>query len=148
MAEPETIRQGTIEVDSDQPDDEGYQESSTGSLLSSIASEIREGKVENGRVYAAYGEHGARPASNCYKCMLMSLAEYGLPIDDDELDRLDLNHSKYYMLMQNNHHLAPLQDDIQNILDIGTGTGIWAIDMADKFPSASVCPPSLIFNYL
>jgi methylase of polypeptide subunit release factors len=26
----------------------------------------------------------------------------------------------------------------QNVLDLGTGTGIWAIDFADQFPSAMV----------
>jgi methylase of polypeptide subunit release factors len=33
--------------------------------------------------------------------------------------------------------LAPLRT-IHRVLDIGTGTGIWAIDFADAFPSAHV----------
>ncbi|KAF2669466.1 S-adenosyl-L-methionine-dependent methyltransferase [Microthyrium microscopicum] len=116
-----THHAGPLEADNDNPDDEGYQESSTSSLLSSIASEIRQGHIENGRMYANYGKH-----------------EYLLPIDDEELDRLDLNHTKYYLLMQNKHFLAPLPEDPQNALDIGCGTGIWAIDFADKYPSCSV----------
>jgi len=31
-----------------------------------------------------------------------------------------------------------LKDDIQTVLDVGTGSGIWAMDFADLFPSASV----------
>jgi methylase of polypeptide subunit release factors len=32
-------------------------------------------------------------------------------------------------------HSAPIKDP-QRILDIGTGTGIWAMEMGDKFPNA------------
>jgi SAM-dependent methyltransferase len=34
--------------------------------------------------------------------------------------------------------LPPPAHDPKNILDVGTGTGIWAIDMADQYPSAVV----------
>ncbi|KAL1304797.1 hypothetical protein AAFC00_003726 [Neodothiora populina] len=34
-------------------------------------------------------------------------------------------------------HLAPLENP-QQILDVGTGTGIWAIDMADQYTEAEV----------
>jgi len=33
---------------------------------------------------------------------------------------------------------APIDDGIQRILDIGTGTGIWAIDVAETYPSSQV----------
>jgi len=35
-------------------------------------------------------------------------------------------------------HLAPIDSNPQRILDLGTGTGIWAIDMGDLYPSAQV----------
>jgi ubiquinone/menaquinone biosynthesis C-methylase UbiE len=35
-------------------------------------------------------------------------------------------------------HFAPLEKDIERILDVGTGTGIWAIDFADEFPNTAV----------
>jgi SAM-dependent methyltransferase len=35
-------------------------------------------------------------------------------------------------------HIAPLPDNIHEVLDVGTGTGVWAIDFADTHPSAEV----------
>jgi SAM-dependent methyltransferase len=40
--------------------------------------------------------------------------------------------------MGNRLHLAPIKSDPHKILDLGTGSGIWAIDMAEKYPSAVV----------
>jgi tRNA1(Val) A37 N6-methylase TrmN6 len=60
--------------------------------------------------------------------------------------------------MENNLFLAPIVDDPQNILDLGTGSGIWAMDVADMYPSAVVIgvdtapvqpnliPPNLTFE--
>ena len=45
-----------IEAD-DSVDDEGYAEATSASYVSSIASEIRRGIEENGRIYASYGKH-------------------------------------------------------------------------------------------
>lgn len=53
---------------------------------------------------------------------------------------------------------APVKDELQHILDIGTGTGSWAQDVADKYPSAVVhgvdlypppetwVPPNCVFS--
>ncbi|KAI1405186.1 S-adenosyl-L-methionine-dependent methyltransferase [Hypoxylon fuscum] len=42
------------------------------------------------------------------------------------------------MLLGDKLFLAPIADDVQKVLDIGTGSGIWAIDFADQYPNAEV----------
>lgn len=42
------------------------------------------------------------------------------------------------LLLDNKLCLAPIGDHPKRVLDVGTGTGIWAIDFADQFPSAEV----------
>ncbi|VTT66216.1 unnamed protein product [Fusarium fujikuroi] len=58
-------------------------------------------------------------------------------MDEAELDRIDMCHAKYCALIGKNRYLAPLEKP-QRILDLGCGTGIWSIEMAEEFPSAEV----------
>ena len=102
-------------------DDEAYAESTTTSYVTSIASEISRGVLENERIYPHYGQH-----------------KYGMPVDEDEMARMELQHRKYEMVIGDRHFLAPIGDCPQEILDLGTGTGIWCLDVADMFPSARV----------
>ncbi|KAJ4176425.1 hypothetical protein NW759_017535 [Fusarium solani] len=60
------------------------------------------------------------------------------PNDDEEQDRMDLAHHIYRLLIGGKLHLAPISDNPQRVLDLGTGTGIWAMDFADEYPSADV----------
>lgn len=55
---PESFSTDSDRIEADElMDDEGYAESTTTSYVSSIASSIRRGIEENGRIYAAYGQH-------------------------------------------------------------------------------------------
>ncbi|KAK0375995.1 UMTA protein [Colletotrichum limetticola] len=49
------------------------------------------------------------------------------------------SHSHYWetLLLDDKLFLAPIGDSLQ-VLDVGTGTGIWAIDFADMYPSTEV----------
>jgi ubiquinone/menaquinone biosynthesis C-methylase UbiE len=51
--------------------------------------------------------------------------------------RMDLHHELLLRLLNGELHTAPLKNP-QRILDVGTGTGIWAIDVADRYPEAEV----------
>ncbi|KAF4459461.1 s-adenosyl-l-methionine-dependent methyltransferase [Fusarium albosuccineum] len=64
--------------------------------------------------------------------------EYWAPTDDQYQAGQDLAHHYNLVLLDDKLYLAPIDKDPQAILDVGTGTGIWAIDMADEFPSAEV----------
>jgi len=46
-------------------------------------------------------------------------------------NRLDIAHHIYLLLLGGKLVKAPIPEGIQRILDVGTGTGIWAIDAAE-----------------
>lgn len=60
-----------------------------------------------------------------------------MPTDEIEQDRLDLHHELLRQLLDGKLHFAPVEEP-ENILDVGTGTGIWAIEAADQYPKAEV----------
>ena len=70
-------------------------------------------------------------AAITYSCRIWEiLVLTSQPNDEQEQDRLDLSHHIYKMLFQGALHRAPVKDP-RRVLDIGTGTGIWAIDFAE-----------------
>ena len=112
----------------DAPDfdnDSAYKSDTASHRTASITSSIFNFRYENGRRYHAYRE-----------------GQYVLPNDDAEQERLDLQHHIWRLLLRGSLYTAPLpppsEEHNLRILDLGCGTGIWAIDMADEFPNASV----------
>jgi hypothetical protein len=58
-----------------------------------------------------------------------SRTSYQLPQPNqiNERERLDLQHELFLMTLNGNLYRAPLKESISNALDIGTGSGIWAV---------------------
>jgi hypothetical protein len=76
-------------------------------------------------VFEFVHEHG-----HSYHCKPEAL----LPNDEVEQDRLDLQHHIFRMLLDGGLTRTVLPDDRPlEIISIGCGTGIWAIDMGDFF---------------
>lgn len=126
--DPEALVQagsGAIVVDQEQLDlesDQGYESDRASFASTSLSSSVRDYLFENGRRYHRFRE-----------------GRYNFPNDEAEQDREDMKHQCVKMLCQNQLFFAPIEEGpLQNILDIGTGTGIWAIEMGDQFPSANV----------
>jgi hypothetical protein len=100
-----------IEVgESDQSSDAGYETDATSGASMSISSSVRDYAFENGRRYHKFRE-----------------GRYQFPNDESEQAREDMKHAMVLNLCGGRLHYAPLQNP-QEILDIGTGTGIWCID--------------------
>ncbi|KAL5598889.1 hypothetical protein BROUX41_003790 [Berkeleyomyces rouxiae] len=88
----------------------------------SISSSIFHYQYENGRRYHAFRE-----------------GQYMLPNDDREQERLNLQHHIWRLMQHGGLHTVPIEDKPDmRILDLGCGTGIWAIEIADEFPQAEV----------
>ncbi|KAK1469283.1 methyltransferase [Colletotrichum melonis] len=91
-------------------------------FTASLSSSVVDYPVEYGRRYHAY-----RPGT------------YKFPNDEKEMDRLDLAHAMIVKATGSKLFHAPLDwEKIQSILDIGTGTGLWAVEMGDIFERAEV----------
>ncbi|KAK1537033.1 methyltransferase domain-containing protein [Colletotrichum costaricense] len=71
------------------------------------------------------------PRSMAAATMLFALAT--------ESDRLDFNHMLMVKTIGDKLYLAPLEKEkINRVLDIGTGTGVWALQVAEELPHAEI----------
>ncbi|KAK1711172.1 S-adenosyl-L-methionine-dependent methyltransferase [Colletotrichum lupini] len=119
-----------LAVDQEEPEDsvQGDSQSEIGSSVASSSTSLRESileyRQENGRTYHRYKD-----------------GTYIIPNDDRELERLDLTHSMWLLVTDNNLGVAPPCQPgakVGRVLDVGTGSGIWALDFGDEHPESEV----------
>ncbi|TQN70634.1 Secondary metabolism regulator LAE1, partial [Colletotrichum shisoi] len=126
-------------LDDDGLEGSDYAESLASSGFTSLASRVMRHSHEGGRRYQSFLE-----------------TIYPLPNDEPEQFREEMKHQMVKRLLDDNDYLSPIGNNPQKILDVGTGTGLWAVDgeccrtlhlkprppdsyqVADKFPSAHV----------
>ncbi|KAJ5540463.1 hypothetical protein N7494_005539 [Penicillium frequentans] len=92
------------------------------SETTSIGSSLYRGLMENGRRYQS-----------------LKSDEYCFPADERQFETYDAAHLAALIVDSDEENLlfqSPLAP--KNVLDIGTGKGSWAIDVADMFPNAAV----------
>lgn len=53
---------------------------------------------------------------------------YPIPNDDAEQSREDMLHTMMLEATDGKLYYAPIGDRVQKIIDLGTGTGLWAMD--------------------
>ncbi|KAH7237855.1 hypothetical protein NCS52_01566400 [Fusarium sp. LHS14.1] len=112
-----------IHVDVDDEEDSTVGDDNASSTAS-VTSSILNYRLENGRTYHAYKE-----------------GKYYMPNDEKENNRLDLQHNLFLLTFGNKLGLSPPnlpEFKTGRVLDLGTGTGIWAIDFADEHPETEV----------
>ncbi|KAH8647175.1 S-adenosyl-L-methionine-dependent methyltransferase [Xylariales sp. PMI_506] len=82
---------------------------------------------------SALGESG-----RMYHTYKGDTSAYLLPNDPTEQDRLDLQHAMMTYLWDGRLALAPLPGAPKLVLDVATGTGIWALEFARANPTSFV----------
>ncbi|CAK7236087.1 hypothetical protein SBRCBS47491_009516 [Sporothrix bragantina] len=123
MSDARSLSSFSVGLSIDTNDDDSFSNlGDIDTLRSSISatSSVYEFVEEFGRTYHKYKE-----------------GKYLLPNDEQEQNRLDLQHHLATRLLEGKLHLAPI-GPVHRVLDFGTGTGIWAVEFAEQHPEADI----------
>jgi len=104
--------------------------------------------LENGRAYGSFQRYVVQSCCELRILTGNASGQYLLPCDITERDRLDIMHTLFKTAREKSHRLlhAPFDEDMAihrsgqkpRILDLGCGTGIWLIEMSEKFQNTEL----------
>ncbi|KAI0188172.1 S-adenosyl-L-methionine-dependent methyltransferase [Xylaria flabelliformis] len=92
------------------------------SSTASLSASILEYRTVHGRTY--HSERGNAQSWN--------------PNDAQHDESMDILHHVSTLMQDGRITMAHIDENVQKVLDVGCGTGIWAIDFADQYPHAEV----------
>jgi inner membrane protein involved in colicin E2 resistance len=111
-ASASVITQASTTIEPDEGfDDQNYDNERLENASTSLTSTMRDYEFENGRRYHKFQE-----------------GRYAFPNDDEEQERENMKHAMILNLSGGRLHFAPIGKNPQNIIDVGTGTGVWCMD--------------------
>lgn len=110
-----------VEVDFDVTESDSAYGDEISTFTASLTASALDYRNENGRRYHAFRD-----------------GRYLIPNDEAEKQRLDMLHELFRTMTGGKLFLAPIPPTPHRILDLGTGTGFWAIEFADQYPSTEV----------
>ncbi|KAF9287626.1 hypothetical protein BGZ68_001547 [Mortierella alpina] len=89
-------------------------------------------------VYTFYDQQSKQQYEDGRTRHTVESAPYMLPNDLTESDRLDAQHYIVRYCFQGNYNVKLDRSAQLKILDVATGTGVWALEMAQEFPTAEI----------
>ncbi|KAK4166017.1 S-adenosyl-L-methionine-dependent methyltransferase [Cladorrhinum sp. PSN259] len=94
------------------------------------------------------GDHQTIPVDNTYREVIVhnnrefqrfavENSIYFAPVDEDEVERLVYQHQVFNMIFENRSIFPPIPRP-RRILECGSGSGAWAIEVAEEYPECEV----------
>lgn len=82
-------------------------------------------------------------------CDRNCFSNYVFPCDNDEIDRLTVQHYVFQNIWKNNFS-APIESKLKEgckVLDVGCGPGVWILEMANHYPNSTFMGVDIVSTY-